>query len=61
MIKKLFFTVMIVAAGIMVCSAAKIDGKWKANMEGMGGNMELVFTFNVDGQNLTGTVSDRPH
>ena len=59
MIKRLFLTTMIVTAGIIVSSAANIDGKWKASFEGMGGNMELIFTFKVDGQNLTGTVSSQ--
>ena len=52
--KLIFFTLMLIA-GINVCSASKIDGKWKTSMEN---GMELTFTFKVVGDTvLTGTVS----
>jgi len=44
-------------AGLMICNASPIDGKWKASMEGPQGAMELIFTFKVDGNKLTGTVT----
>lgn len=53
MVKKLFLTTMIIAVGIIVCNASEIDGKWKTSFA----DMELIFTFKVDGENLTGTVS----
>jgi hypothetical protein len=56
MVKKLLLSVLMIAAGIIICSAAKIDGKWKTSMEGPDGGMELVFTFKVDGEKLTGKI-----
>lgn len=57
MTKKLFLTAMIVVAGIFICTASKIDGKWKTTVESPNGSMELVYTFKVDGDKLTGTSS----
>lgn len=57
MAKKLFLLVLMVVAGIIVCNASKIDGKWKATMDGPNGSMELVFTFKADGDKLTGTTT----
>jgi hypothetical protein len=37
--------------------AADINGKWKATMEGQMGTMEMNFTFKVDGEKITGTMS----
>lgn len=38
--------------------AADIDGQWKAQMPGRGGQMqERTFAFKADGNKLTGTVS----
>ena len=38
--------------------AADINGKWKATGEGPMGAIEQMFTFKVDGEKVTGTVSD---
>lgn len=55
MTKKLIFFTLMLIAGINVCHASKIDGKWKTTMDG---GMELTFTFKVVGDTvLTGTVS----
>jgi hypothetical protein len=52
----LLFTFMFIA-GITVCMANKIDGKWKTTM---GEDMELTFTFKVVGDSVvTGTVSSQ--
>ena len=55
--KKVFFAVIAVFLCVFVSSASKIDGKWKASMEGLNGKMEMTFVFKVDGEKLTGTVS----
>ena len=52
MSKKLFLLSLMLTVGIYVCQAAKIDGKWKTTMN----DMELIFTFKVAGDSLTGTV-----
>lgn len=49
------FTAMILSA--LTSMAAGIDGKWKASMEGPDGKMEIIFTFKVNDNILTGTVS----
>lgn len=39
--------------------AADINGKWKAQVPGRGGEpREVTFTFKVDGDKLTGTMED---
>lgn len=49
---------VLVALFAMVASAADVTGKWKAQVPGRDGQMrETVFTFKVDGDNLTGTVA----
>jgi len=45
---------MLVCAGM--CFASDIDGKWSGKMQGPNGESELVFTFKVQGDTLTGTV-----
>ena len=44
---------LLLITGIYVCNAAKIDGKWKTSMNGQ---MDLSFTFKVEGEKLTGSV-----
>ena len=43
---------LMLTAGIYVCNAAKIDGKWKTTMN----DMELTFTFKVTGDTFSGSV-----
>ncbi len=38
-------------------SAADINGKWIATMEGQSGSTVINFAFKVDGEKITGTVS----
>lgn len=40
--------------------AADIDGTWSGETQGMGGPMELTFTFKADGNTLTGTAPGGP-
>ena len=48
------------AALATVGESADVAGKWVAQVPGRGGEMrETTFTFKVDGENLTGTVSGR--
>ena len=54
--KKLFFALVVVLFGTLVCNAAEIDGKWKTTIKGQDGDMELVFVFKVDGATLTGSI-----
>jgi hypothetical protein len=34
-----------------------INGKWKGQMEGPNGSMELIYTFKIVGDSLSGTVA----
>ena len=47
-----------VLAGTLVLQAADVAGKWTAQVPGRDGQTrEATFTFAVDGEKLTGTVS----
>jgi len=58
MLRIMFVCVALMAASINFCSATDINGKWKAKMQAGpdGEGMELVFTFKLEGEVLTGTV-----
>jgi len=53
MLRRLF-VFMVIAFGVLgfTFGSSPIDGKWKGKM----GELELVFTFTVNGEVLTGTV-----
>lgn len=55
--KKVFLTVFIALFAIVASNAKGIEGKWKTTIESPQGSMELTYTFKVDGENLTGTIS----
>jgi hypothetical protein len=55
--KKWLFTFSVMILGTLVSMAQGIDGKWKVSMEGPNGKMELTYTFKVDGNVLTGSIS----
>ena len=55
--KKVFLTVLVALFAIIASNAEGIDGKWKTKMESQMGSMELTFTFKVDGEKLTGSIS----
>jgi hypothetical protein len=49
---------MLLAVAVMSLSAAEVTGKWTAQVAGRDGQMrEQTFTFAVDGEKLTGTLS----
>jgi hypothetical protein len=57
---RLSWIVAVLAALATVGQAADVAGKWVAQVPGRGGETrETTFTFKVDGENLTGTVSGR--
>lgn len=53
------FTLGVLFLGTVLSYAAEIDGKWKTTFAGPDGGegMEIVFTFQADGEKLSGTVS----
>ncbi len=53
------FTAVLMFMLLNAAVAADIDGKWKATMEGPMGTIEQNFTFKVDGEKVTGTMSDQ--
>jgi hypothetical protein len=44
-------------AGVLTASAAAVDGRWVAKVEGRKGTQEIVFDLKSDGDRLTGTVA----
>jgi hypothetical protein len=44
---------------VTVAWAAGVDGKWKAEYEMQGQTRQTTFTFQVNGEKLTGTVAGR--
>jgi len=56
-IRWIAFPALLALAGL-ASWAADVTGKWKAEMPGPGGaTREVTFTFKVDGDKLTGTMS----
>ena len=52
------FAATLVLASVAFASAAKVTGKWVAQVPGRGGQTrETTFTFKADDEKLTGTVS----
>jgi hypothetical protein len=59
-IRKLFCALMLVGILATVAMAADITGKWKSEAPGRDGSpMVTTYSFKVDGDKLTGTVSGR--
>ena len=57
----IFATAALVAAVSVAAYAADVTGKWTAQIPGRDGQTrEQTFTFKVDGETLTGTVSGMP-
>jgi cytoskeletal protein CcmA (bactofilin family) len=54
--KTLIAILLLIVLGI-TCNAQNLDGKWKGKMTGPNGGMELLFTFKVDADSLSGNVS----
>jgi hypothetical protein len=58
MLNRFTFVLTLFLAATLVCSAADISGKWTAQVPGRDGQArETTFTFKMDGEKLTGTVS----
>ena len=55
-----FLALGLALVGATLAVAADVSGKWTAQVPGRGGQMnESTFTFKVDGDKLTGTLSGR--
>ena len=53
------FGAIALLALVSAASAADLNGKWKGDMKMPdGGSLEINFNFHVDGEKLTGTVSN---
>jgi opacity protein-like surface antigen len=58
MMRKLLVTAAAVIVTTMAAFASDVSGKWTAQVPSRDGQMrEQTFTFKVDGEKLTGTVS----
>jgi hypothetical protein len=57
---KACITFLMIFSFVAVCSAADFNGKWVAQVSNpmMGGKSERIFTFQVAGDKLTGTIED---
>jgi hypothetical protein len=54
---KSLWILALVAVCSVVALAADASGTWKASIETPNGTMENTFTFKVDGDKLTGTIT----
>jgi hypothetical protein len=54
---KSLWILTLMAVFSLVAFAADISGTWKASIERPNGTMESTFTFKVEGEKLTGTVT----
>jgi hypothetical protein len=54
-ITMLFMAILLFA---FACNAADVNGKWLAEVNDFGGKSERVFTFEVAGEKLTGTIAN---
>jgi hypothetical protein len=52
------FSAILIALCLTAAFAADVSGKWKGSMEGPMGTMELTFDLKVDGEKLSGTVTN---
>ncbi len=60
MTKRVFFVFAVLLVVSIAALAADVSGKWVAQIPGRGGQArETTFTFKVDGEKLTGTMSGR--
>lgn len=58
--RTLFISVAVLALVVSAALAADLNGKWKAESPGRDGQVRTTtFTFKVDGDKLTGSVSGR--
>src|ERR1019366_56419 len=53
------FSAIVMLAGLTAANATDLNGKWKGDMKTPDGNMlEINFSFQVDGEKLTGSVAN---
>ena len=57
MLRRLLVCIVITFSLLSFTLVTPIDGKWKGTMAGPQGNMELIFSFQVNGESLTGSVT----
>ncbi len=57
--KKLLISVILFLTFMVIGLAAGIDGRWEGTFSSPDGDMDLVFNFKADGQNLTGSVDSQ--
>jgi opacity protein-like surface antigen len=55
--KTICILAVLIISSMALALAADVTGKWVAEMQGRGGTTQTTFTFKVDGDKLTGTVS----
>lgn len=59
MTNRIFALSAIVMCGLFTTTALDLNGKWKGNMKTPNGDsLEIDFNFHVDGEKLTGTVTN---
>ncbi len=56
MTRRMFVAATVLAGFIVLGFAADIQGRWQGTISTPQGDVELVFTFKVDGNTLTGEV-----
>ena len=56
---RLVFSPIVMMVCLAVANAADLNGKWKGDMKTPNGDaLEINFSFHVDGEKLTGTVTN---
>lgn len=60
MVRRVWMAAILSALFTTFCYAADINGRWEGSISGPNGDMQIGFTFKVDGAKLTGTV-DSPN
>ena len=56
---RLFYFCLVLFLGMSISHAQSIDGKWKGEMQGPNGAMDLTFNFHVTGDSLSGNVGSQ--
>jgi hypothetical protein len=56
---RFFYFCVVVFLAMGIGHAQGIDGKWKGEMQGANGSMDLTFNFHVTGDSLTGSVESQ--
>jgi len=56
--RALLLSVIAILAFLTAANAADLSGKWKGSLNTPNGDLEINFNFHVDGEKLTGTVTN---